>query len=161
MSLWFCPPVRGNPVPLAIMQEAIQDLIFQGIIQDSDSPFSSPLVLIKKKNGSYRPCLDCRSLNKFLFTLPQNPRPANDLLASIPQDSKYFTVCDFTSAYFRLPIHPEDIKYFGFSSPVGHHAFCRLPMGLKTSSATLVATVNKLFSDIIHKDIHYFRMMHW
>ena len=82
---------------MAILEECVKDLLHQGIIQHSDSPYSNPIVLVTKKNGSIRPCLDCRTLNEKIHPVAVNLRPVNDILASIPPGSKYFLTFDLTS----------------------------------------------------------------
>ena len=141
---------------MAILEECVKDLLHQGIIQHSDSPYSNPIVLVTKKNGSIRPCLDCRTLNEKIPPVAVNPRPVNDILASIPPGSKYFSTFDLTSAYFQLPLAEEDRKYTAFDSGRGKMEYCRAVMGCKVSSSTLVTAINKLFHDMIHTEIHYF-----
>ena len=114
--VWPCRSLRLNNTRMAILEECVKDLLHQGIIQHSDSPYSNPIVLVTKKNGSIRPCLDCRTLNGKIPPVAVNPRPVNDILASIPPGSKYFSTFDLTSAYFQLPLAEEDRKYIVFDS---------------------------------------------
>ena len=154
--VWPCRSLRLNNTRMAILEECVKDLLHQGIIQHSDSPYSNPIVLVTKKNGSIRPCLDCRTLNEKIPPVAVNPRPVNDILASIPPGSKYFSTFDLTSAYFQLPLAEEDRKYIAFDSGRGKMEYCRAVMGCKVSSSTLVTAINKLFHDMIHTEIHYF-----
>ena len=154
--VWPCRSLRLNNTRMAILEECVKDLLHQGIIQHSDSPYSNPIVLVTKKNGSIRPCLDCRTLNEKIPPVTVNPRPVNDILASIPPGSKYFSTFDLTSAYFQLPLAEEDRKYTAFDSGRGKMEYCRAVMGCKVSSSTLVTAINKLFHDMIHTEIHYF-----
>ena len=114
--VWSCRSLRLNNTTMAILEECVKDLLHQGIIQHSDSPYSNPIVLVTKKNGSIRPCLDCRTLNEKIPPVAVNPRPVNDILASIPPGSKYFLTFDLTSAYFQLSLAEEDRKYTAFDS---------------------------------------------
>ena len=71
-------------------------------------------MLVTKKNGGICPCFDCRTLNKKIPPVAVNPRPVNNILASIAPGSKYFLTFDLTSAYFQLLLSEEDRKYTAF-----------------------------------------------
>ena len=88
--VWPCHCLRLNNTRMAILEECVKDLLHQGIIQHSYSPYSNPVVLVTKKNGSICPCLDCRTLNEKIPPVAVNPRPVNDILASIPPGSSIF-----------------------------------------------------------------------
>ncbi len=106
-------PVKQRPrrVPLAYADEekkAIEDLLKKGVIQKSTSPWASPIVLVKKKSGAIRPCVDYRRVNALVkpdgFPLPR----VQDCLDAV-SGSTLFSSFDLTSGYFQIPLKTEDI----------------------------------------------------
>ncbi len=111
-------PIKQRPrrVPLAYAQEeqkAIEDLLKKGVIQKSTSPWASPIVLVKKKSGAIRPCVDYRRVNALVkpdgFPLPR----VQDCLDAVA-DSCFFSSFDLTSGYFQIPLKKEDIPKSAF-----------------------------------------------
>ena len=153
---WPCRPLRMNNTRLAILHECVKDLLQQGIVESCESPYNNGIVLVRKSNGSNRLCLDCRSLNENITPIPVNPRPMQDILASITPQAKFYSVFDFTSAYFQIPLAKEDRKYTAFQTGHGQFCFRRSVMGCNISSSTLVTAINKLFQDMLHKEISFY-----
>ena len=153
---WPCRPLRMNNTRMSIFEECIKDLLHQGIIEKSNSVFLNSTVIVRKPNGCHRMCLDLRNMNKFVPPVPVNPRPIQDILGSIPSGAKYFSVCDFTSAYFQITLKKSDRKYTAFQGPSAIWQFCRTPMGCRTSGATLVSLLNSLFEDMLHQELSIF-----
>ena len=125
-------------VPLAYEQaekEAIDKMLEQDVIRPSSSPWASPLVLVKKKDGSVRPCVDYRLLNKVTkvdaFPIPK----VDDCIDSI-SGAKLFSTLDLTSGYFQIPLKEEDIPKSAFTSKYGLYEFKSLPFGMVNSGAT-------------------------
>ena len=111
-------PIRQPPrrVPLAYADEeskAIEELENKGVIQKSTSPWSSAIVLVKKKNGGVCPCIDYRRLNAFVrpegFQMPR----IQDCLDAVT-GATLFSVFDLTSGYFQIPLKKEDIPTSSF-----------------------------------------------
>ncbi|KAK3085975.1 hypothetical protein FSP39_011528 [Pinctada imbricata] len=133
-------PLRQPPrkVPLAFEGEekkAIDTMMKQSIIQKSTSPWASPIVLVKKKNGKVRPCIDYRRLNAVTtpdaFPLPR----VQDCLDTV-RGSVYFSTFDITSGYHQVPVKKEDVPKTAFVTKYGLYEFKTMPMGLSTASAT-------------------------
>lgn len=132
-------PLRQPPrkVPLAFEGEekkVIDTMQKQGIIQKSTSPWASPIVLVRKKNGKLRPCIDYRRLNAVTtadaFSLPR----VQDCLNTV-RGSVFFSTFDITSGYHQVPVRKEDIPKTAFTK-YGLYEFKTMPMGLSTASAT-------------------------
>ena len=102
------------------------------VIEPSKSPWSAPIVPIRKKDGTIRLCVDYRRLND--VTKPdRHPMPnANDVISGL-SGVKYFTTLDLVRGYYQMPIEEGSREYTAFSTPRGHYQFKRLPFGLKNA----------------------------
>jgi hypothetical protein len=93
----------------------LEDMKSKGVIEESDSPWSSPVVLVRKKNGNLRFCVDYRRLNdvtkKDRFPLPR----INDTLDRLA-GAKWFSTLDLKSKYLQVALHPEDKEKTAFST---------------------------------------------
>ena len=104
---------------LQTMQEA-------GIIQPSISPWASPVVLVRKKDGTYRFCVDYRELNA--VTKPDTfPLPKIDDLLDQLGNTKYFSTLDLPSGFWQVQVHPNSRAKTAFVIPQGLHEFCVMP----------------------------------
>ena len=139
------PPVKQRPrrVPLAHAEEerkAIEDLLKKGVIRESTSPWASPIVLVKKKSGAIRPCVDYRKVNALVkpdgYPLPR----VQDCLDAVA-GSKYFSSFDLTSGYFQIPLKEEDIPKSAFCCKFGHYEMTRMPFGLNSAASTFQRTM--------------------
>ena len=125
-------------MPYAYRDEAdqqIQEMLANGIITPSVSPWSSPIVLVRKKNGDLRFCVNYRKLNQITDN-DSHPLPLiSDLLDSV-KDAKYFSLLDLRSGYWQIPVAQEDRAKTAFVTQNGVYEFTRMPFGLKTAPAT-------------------------
>jgi len=118
---------------LLIMQikKAIQDLLDKGVIRKSTSPWDSPIVFVKKKNGSIRPCVDSRKVNELVkpdgFPIPR----IQDCLDAVA-NATLFSTFDLTSRCFQIPLKDEDIPSSAFFCNYGQFEMLRLPFGLNS-----------------------------
>ena len=129
---------RARPVPMAFANEdkiAVEKLLEQGSIQPSTSPWSSPMVFVRKKSGEVRPCVDYRKLNllskKDAFPLPRT----QDCLDAVA-GAKLFASLDITSAYNQIPVRTEDIPKTAFVTKYGLFEYTTMPFGLSNAPAT-------------------------
>ena len=135
------PPRRLAPHKRAIVREMIDQMLTNGVIEESSSPWSSPIVLVAKPDGSARMCIDYRKLNavtkKCAFPLVR----CDDALEALA-NTKYFSTMDMNSGYLQIPVHPEDIEKTSFSTPWGLYQYRRMPFGLVGAPATFQRLVN-------------------
>ncbi|MEW8104750.1 MAG: reverse transcriptase family protein [Candidatus Thiodiazotropha endolucinida] len=138
-------PIRQPPrrVPLAHAEaekQAVEDLKAKGVIRDSISPWASPIVLVAKKDGGVRPCVDYRKFNQLVkpeaFPLPR----IQDCLDSVA-GSSLFSTFDLTSGYFQIPVKKTDIPKTAFVCKYGHFEMTRMPFGLNNSASTFQRTM--------------------
>ena len=149
-------PVRSRPYPLPYamrenLKREIQDMLSLGIIRESNSPFASPIVIVKKKDGSNRICVDYRKLNKLTVADPEPMVTAEDLFQRLGK-SKYYSKIDLSKGYWQIPVAEEDIEKTAFITPDGTYDFLRMPFGMKNSEATLVRGMRKILAGMNNVD---------
>ena len=143
-------PVRSRPYPLPCalrenLKREIEDMLSLGIIRESHSPFASPIVIVKKKDGSNRICIDYRILNKLKVADPEPMITAEDLFQRLGK-SKYYTKIDHSKEYWQIPVAEEDIEKTAFVTTDGTYDFLRMSFGMKNSGATLVRGMRKILA---------------
>ena len=110
-------------------------MLEQGVIKSSSSPWASPIVLVKKKDGKYRFCVDYRKLNQ-VTKKDAHPLPRIDDLLNALHGSKYFSTLDLRSGNWEISVDPQDQEKTAFVTPHGLWEFVRLPFGVTGGPAT-------------------------
>ena len=152
------PPIRQYPrrLPFYYRDEVnrqIKDMLQQGVMQPSTSPSASPVVLVKKKDGSYRFCVDYRKLN-LVTEQDAHPLPRVDDLLDSLNGSFLFSTLDLRSGYWQLSMSQEDRQKTAFSTLNGFYEFLRmdpygfLPYGLSTAPATFARAIGIILSGL-------------
>jgi hypothetical protein len=145
-------PIKQPPrrVPIALAHEekaAIDQLLAQNVIQKSSSPWASPLVLVRKKNGKIRPCVDYRKLNivtcKDAYPLPR----IQDCLDAMA-GATIFSTLDMTSGYYQVPVRTSDIPKTAFVTRQGLWEFKAMPFGLTNAPATFQRLIELVLSGL-------------
>ena len=145
-------PVKQPPrrVPLAYAGEdkkALEKLLKQGSVRPSTSPWASPIVLIRKKDGSVRPCVDYRRVN-FLCRKDAFPLPRVEDCIDAVQGAVLFSTLDITSAYNQIPVREEDIPKTAFVTKHGLFEYTTMPFGLCNSPATFQRLIELVLSGL-------------
>ena len=149
-------PIKQRPYRLPFSQrqmveDHINELLKAGVIQPSQSPWASPIVIVDKKDGGKRYCVDYRKLNqvtvKNSYPLPR----IDDILASL-EGSKYFTSLDLKSGYWQIAMaDQESIDKTAFTCFLGLYSWNVLPFGLTNAPALFSELMNKVLQGIQHK----------
>ena len=134
------PPVRQRPrrIPVKLREEVERQkekMLKEGVIEESSSPWCSPIVLAKKKDGSFRFCVDLRAVNAVTQSLPI-PLPRVDESLDSLAGAKLFSTLDMASGYWQVNLAEKDREKTAFSTGKGLHQFRAMPFGLKNAGAT-------------------------
>ena len=129
-------PIKQRPVAFKGEEEKeIKKMLEKDVIQESNSPWGSPIVLVKKKDGTTRFCIDYRKLN--LVTKGDcYPLPRMDDCFDSLSGAKWFSTLDLASGYWQIPVHPKDREKTAFISKSGLYEFKVLPFGLSNAPST-------------------------
>lgn len=125
------------------VREIVDELIKNDIIQESESSYASPILIVKKKNGESRLCVDYRALNNKTIK-DRYPLPLIDDQISGLSGNKYFITLDLASGYYQIPMGKESRHLTAFVTPDGHYEFKRMPFGLANAPAVFQKMINKL-----------------
>ena len=129
-------PVRRQPVALqSTINSEVQKMLEQGVIQHSFSPWSSPVVMVRKKDGAWRFCIDYRKLNEVTYR-DAYPLPRIDATLDSLSGATLFTTLDLASGYWQVEVDPSDKEKTAFSTSQGHFEFNIMPFGLTNVPAT-------------------------
>ncbi|UYV74125.1 K02A2.6-like [Cordylochernes scorpioides] len=133
-------PIRKNPYRVSlrereIINNQIDKMLKKGIISHSSSPWASPVILVKKKDGTFRFCVDYRNLNS-ITVKDQYPLPRIDDCFDSLHGSRYFTSLDLCSGYWQVEVEEQDREKTAFVTPDGLYHFNVLPFGLCNGPAT-------------------------
>ena len=118
-------------------------MMTMGIIEPSESPFCSPLLLIKKTDGSLRPVVDFLLLNR-ATVYDAEPMPSPKEIYAKLHKGELFSTFDFCKRYWQIPMNLEDKEKTAFSSTLGLFQFVRMPFGLVNAGATYESMIRKL-----------------
>ena len=130
-----------------IVRKEVDKMKEQNIIVESESPWSSPPVLVRKKDGSVRFCVDYRKLNDVTIA-DQYPLPRIDDVLDALSKGKYFAVIDLKSGYWQIPLEARDACKTAFRTLDGFYEFNVMPFGLKNAPATFQRLMDVVFSGL-------------
>ncbi|GJR90930.1 putative reverse transcriptase domain-containing protein [Tanacetum coccineum] len=148
-------PYRLAPSEMKELSEQLQELSDKGFIRPSSSPWGAPVLFVKKKDGSFRMCIDYRELNK-LTVKNRYPLPRIDDLFDQLQGFSVYSKIDLWSGYHQLRVREEDIPKTAFRTRYGHYVFQVMPFGLTNAPAVFMDLMNLVCKPYLDKFIIVF-----
>ena len=138
------PPYRMAPAELKELKTQLQELVDGGFIRPSISPWGAPVLYVKKKDGTWRLCIDYRQLNR--VTIPKKyPLPWIDDLFDQLQGVKVFSKIDLRSGYHQLRIRESNIPKTAFRTRYRHYEFLVMSFGLVNAQEAFMDLINRVF----------------
>jgi len=142
-----------HPHDIEAVRNHLRELLDAGVIRESKSPFSSPIVVVKKKNRDIRLCIDYRKLNlqtiKDAYALP-------NLSVSALTGSKWFSVLDLKFGYYQIEMNEADKPKTAFVTPLRFWEFNRMPQGVTNAPSTFQRLMEKCMGDLHLKEVLVF-----
>ncbi|GJY56439.1 putative reverse transcriptase domain-containing protein [Tanacetum coccineum] len=148
-------PYRLAPSEMKELSEQLKELSDKGFIRPSSSPWGAPVLFVKKKDGSFRMCIDYQELNK-LTVKNRYPLPRIDDLFDQLQGSSVYSKIDLRSGYHQLRVREEDIPKTAFRTCYGHYEFQVMPFGLTNAPAVFMDLMNRVCKPYLDKFVIVF-----
>ena len=140
------PPYRLSPKEHDELQAQIDDLLAQGHIRPSTSPYGAPVLFVPKKDGRWRMCVDYRALNRQTIR-DRYPLPRIDDLLDRLGQARHFTTLDLASGYHQIAVKEDDIPKTAFRTQRGQFEFVVMPFGVTNAPSTFQRMMNMLFKN--------------
>jgi len=140
-------PYRLSKFETEEMQKIVEELLGQGLIRPSTSPWAAPVLFAPKKDGKLRFCVDYRVLNKQTVR-NYFPIPRTEDLIDKTQGARVFSLIDLWSAYHQVLVYPKDVPKTAFITPFGHFEYLVVPFGLTNAPATFQTLMNSLLGHL-------------
>ena len=151
----FLPPYRMAPTELKELKAQLQELVDGGFIRPSISPWGAPVLFVKKKDGTWRLCVDYRQLNKVTIH-NKYPLPRIDDLFDQLEGEKVFSKIDLRSGYHQLRIRESVVPKTEFRTRYGHYEFLVMSFGLTNAPAAFMDLMNKVFHPYLDRFVIVF-----
>jgi hypothetical protein len=146
----FQRPYKMSPKEHEIIRKELDKMLAQGAIRPSRSPWASPVVLVRKKDGKIRFCVDFRKINQ-VTKKDKYPLPNIEEIMDLFGGSEWFSTMDLASGYWQVAIAQEDIEKTAFSTAFGLYEFVVMPFGLTNAPPTFQRLMNRILEEFLRK----------
>ncbi|MCO5596412.1 hypothetical protein L7F22_050474 [Adiantum nelumboides] len=158
-------PIAKSPYKMSLFEASelknqLTQLLEQGYIRPSVSPWGAPILFQKKKDGTFRLCIDYRWLNQYTIK-NKYPLPRIDELFDCLSGAQYFSKIDLRSGFYQVQIQTKDIPKTAFNTRFGHYEFVVLPFGLTNAPATFNRLMIDLFQEGLDNLLSYSLTTFW
>ncbi|GFW04283.1 retrovirus-related Pol polyprotein from transposon 297 [Trichonephila clavipes] len=135
-----------------IVDKQIDEWIQNGVIEPCSSAYASQVLVVRKKDGSPRVCIDFRKLNRVLVK-DHYPLPLIEDILDKLQDTRVFSTIDLRNGFFHVPVYKQSRPYTSFVTQNGQFQFLKMPFGLSTCPSTFQRFINTVFRDLVVQGI--------
>ena len=135
-----------------VIRKEVGDMMEQKIVVESESPWASPPVLVRKRDGTVQFCIDYRKLNE-VTVADQYPLPRIDDVLDALSKGRYFAVIDLKAGYWQIPLEASDAQKTAFRTIDGLFQFNVMPFGLRNAPATFQRLMDVVFSGLKWKGL--------
>jgi hypothetical protein len=142
-------PYRLSPIRKKQLEEEIPKMLESGIIEECDSPWAAPVVMVPKPGGEVRVCIDYRQLNA-ITKHDHYPLPRIDDLLHAAKQTKCMSTLDLRSGYWQIGVRKEDRDKTAFITPFGMYRFLRMSFGLRNAPATFQRLIDRVKNGLPH-----------
>lgn len=149
-------PIKQHPrrVPQAVRVEVdrqVEEMLEGGVVRQSESPWNSPIILVKKRDGSSRFCIDYRKLNN-VTVKDAYPLPRIDETLDALGGARFFSTLDLASGYWQVEVTEEDKPKTAFTTGKGHYEFNVMPFGLSNAPATFQRLMDLVLTGLQYEE---------
>ena len=148
-------PYRMSASELKELKSQLEDLLEKKFIRPSVSPWGAPVLLVKKKEGFMRLCVDYRQLNKVTIKR-KYPLPRIDDLMDQLVGASVFSKIDLRSGYHHIRVNAEDIQKNTFRTRYGHYEYSVMPFGVTNAPGVFMEYMNRIFNEYLDKFVVVF-----
>jgi hypothetical protein len=148
-------PYCMSAVELAELKKQLEDLLDKKFVRPSVSPWGAPVLLVKKKDGSMRLCIDYRQLNKVTIK-NRYPLPRIDDLMDQLVGARVFSKIDLRSGYHQIKVKDEDMQKTAFRTRYGHYEYEVMPFSVTNAPGVFMEYMNRIFHAFLDKFVVVF-----